>query len=164
METKVLDIFTDGAAWNNGRANCKGGYGVYIPEMNVRMSEKLESEPSNQRGELMAIKKGLEITKEYLSVKIYTDSMYSMNCATKWCKNWEKNGWKSSKGENVKNQDIIRGILDLMKGREVCFEHVRSHQREPVRGSEEHYKWKGNDIADKLASKSIELNVLNIIL
>ena len=151
----MVDIFTDGGAWNNGKSDCKAGYGVYIPSKNIRVSEKYTDRPSNQRAELMGIKKGIEITEE-TEIKIYTDSMYSINCLTKWCKNWEKNGWKNSKREEVKNQEIIKEILEMMKEKRIEFVHVRSHQRIPRnKETQEYYEWYGNNEADELANRAL---------
>ena len=30
---------------------------------------------------------------------LYSDSMYTINCATKWAIEWEKNGWKRKTGD-----------------------------------------------------------------
>ena len=118
-----LIVFTDGAAHNNGKLNCKAGVGIYIPEKNIEISEKYENNPTNQRAELTAIKKAIEITSEELI--IYTDSMYSINCLTKWNDKWIKNDWKNSKKETVKNKDIIQDILILMNDRNIEFKHIR---------------------------------------
>jgi ribonuclease HI len=153
-----MEIFTDGGAWNNGKTNCKAGCGIYIPEINIRISEEFTNNPTNQRAELYAIQKALEITDGH--VKIYSDSMYSIKCITLWSNNWVKNEWKNSKGENVKNQDILKKILYLVKNRTVEFSHVKSHQKKPD-NYEEIRIWKGNLVADQLASQAINLKIIN---
>lgn len=153
-----MNVFTDGGAYNNGKLNCKAGVGVYIPEMNIEISEKLTDKPTNQRAELTAIKRALEITSGDLV--IYTDSMYSINCVTKWYKNWIKNEWMNSKKQKVKNKSLIMDILKLSGERKIRYIHVRSHQEKPREDTEEYMIWYGNDKADKLASKSIEVKKL----
>ena len=153
-----MNVFTDGGAYNNGKTNCKAGVGVYIPDMNIELSEKLLERPTNQRAELTGIKRALEITTGDLL--IYSDSMYSINCVTKWYKNWEKNNWLNSKKQPVKNQEIVKDILNLMTDRNIEYKHVRSHQSQPNKNTVEYKIWYGNDIADKLASKSIEVRKL----
>lgn len=156
-----IDIFTDGSAWNNGKSNCKAGYGIYIPKKNIRISEKFTNSPTNQRAELFAILRSLQITEEN-NIKIYTDSMYSIKCLTVWCDNWKKNNWKNSKGEDVKNQELVKEILRLMCNKSVTFQHVNSHQNKPDT-PDKIYEWDGNRIADKLASSAIELKVLSLV-
>jgi len=78
-------------------------------------------------------------------VQIITDSQYSINCATVWASSWEKNDWKTSNGESVKNQDLVKGIRERMKEREkaggkTTFKWVKGHASDP-----------GNHAADQLA-------------
>jgi ribA/ribD-fused uncharacterized protein len=78
-----------------------------------------------------------------LTVK--SDSDYSIKCVTLWHKTWEKNGWKTSKGEDVVNSDIIKDILQILSHRtnelsKTSFQHVYAHKGDI-----------GNEGADKLA-------------
>lgn len=164
---KKITVFTDGACWNNGKANAKAGYGVFVPKQEshfeVKISEKLIEQPTNQRAELVAILEAIKLLKETkCSILIYTDSMYSINCLTKWCKNWIKNDWKNSNKEEVKNQDLIKETLELTEGCFVEFIHINSHTKPPPKETQEHFVWKGNFVADKLATKSIELNIVKL--
>ncbi|ODV60695.1 ribonuclease H family protein ASCRUDRAFT_8302 [Ascoidea rubescens DSM 1968] len=43
---------------------------------------------------------------------IVRGAQYSLNCLNKW--KWFKNGWRTSNGRNVKNQDIIQRCLYLI--------------------------------------------------
>ena len=70
-------------------------------------------------------KKGCFFCKE--DIIIHTDSQYSIDCVTDWCHNWIKNGWKTSKGKDVLNKELIVDILNLMKDRNVLFKHVYAH-------------------------------------
>lgn len=100
---------------------------------------------TNQRAELTAILRALEITEPHQPVRIVTDSQYSINCATVWAQSWERKGWKTASGEDVKNQDLVRGIRERVKEREAqgaatAFEWVKGHAMNP-----------GNEAADRLA-------------
>jgi len=111
--------------------------------------------PTNQKAELYAILKALEImepTKNYL---IYTDSQYSIDCLTKWYRSWIKNEWKTSKNKEVLNQEIIKPILNLMNYRTVQFKHVRAHKKAPPKDSPKYIPWFGNMMSDKLAQNAI---------
>ena len=48
-------------------------------------------------------------------VNIYSDSAYSINGITSWIDNWERNGWKTSKNEPVKNEEEWKNLLLLKR-------------------------------------------------
>ena len=84
---------------------------------------------------------------------IYSDSTYVINSITKWCKGWEKKGWKKSDGNTVDNLEIIQQIYYLYLNLNIEFIHVRSHKAEPKdKKSKEYFMWFGNYMADKLAT------------
>ena len=128
-ENDYINIYTDGACINNGKKNAKAGIGIYISD-NFTVSEKLNGLPTNQRAELYAILKALLIIDiiKYKNIHIYTDSMYSINCITKWVKNWKKNGWKDSKKKDIKNKDLINNIDKIYsKYNHIYFKHIQAH-------------------------------------
>ena len=95
-------------------------------------------------------------------INICSDSQYTIKCVTEWYKNWEKNGYKTSKNEDVKNSDLIKKIVNLkenIKNKNVItinFKHVFSHTVEPNnKDTLEHYIWKGNKICDELINELI---------
>jgi ribonuclease HI len=74
----------------------------------------------------------MDITPIDRDVKIMTDSFYSIQCLTVWCKNWKTNGWKNSAGKPVENKDIIEPILARIRERDLCkaktnFQWVKGH-------------------------------------
>ena len=75
---------------------------------------------------------------------IKTDSKYSIDCITKWSANWERNGWKTSDGNDVKNIDLIKPLNLLYNKDLFILEHVPGHS-----------KIHGNEMADALARKAI---------
>jgi ribonuclease HI len=100
---------------------------------------------TNQRAELAAILRALQLAPPDQNVMIITDSTYSINCLTKWKDGWIRNGWKNSKGVSVLNQDLIKGVLAKIEERKkrgvrTSFEWVKGHAQSP-----------GNIEADKLA-------------
>lgn len=163
---ETLEIFTDGSVINNGKRNSKGGYGVYIDDsrkFSFSYDEEFWGCPAtNQNCELLALNHAVGIIKrqsnKIQNFIVYSDSMYSINCITKWCKAWKKNGWKTSNNEDVKNKEIIENIMSVVTPLEkrISFVHVRSHTREPSNKSSKDWKmWFGNDMADKLAKKGM---------
>ncbi|KAH6885899.1 ribonuclease H-like domain-containing protein, partial [Thelonectria olida] len=143
----VLRIYTDGSSLSNGKKGSRAGLGVFFGTNDPRnLSERLSGEPqTNQRAELMAMLRALEVAPLEQTVQIFSDSQYSINCVTQWASSWERKGWKTATGDSVKNQDIIRGVLAKMK------------ERSSV-GSNTYYQWvkghstdRGNQAADQLA-------------
>ena len=103
---------------------------------------------TNNFAELYAIQKCL--SNEKGNIKFYTDSNYSIKALTEWSKNWIKNGWKTTQGNNVENKDIIQNILHLMKNRNITFQHVFGHNGNIY-----------NEIVDKYANIGRELSSPN---
>lgn len=147
-EKKTLTIYTDGACKNNGKKNAIASIGVYCENV-YNISEKIEGRQTNQRAELYAILKALELTKidDYSTVYIYTDSLYSINCITKWVYGWINNGWLDKKKKPVKNKDIIQPIHHIYKKySNIRFIHIEAHTNKTDIHS------LGNAKADELAT------------
>lgn len=155
---KLIRIWTDGSSINNGKNNCKAGYAVFFSNKSERNTcGKITKEPSNQKAELKAILKAIELIKENEKAYIYTDSKYSIQCITEWSLIWRLNNWKTKNGSDVKHQDIIKEILKKMKKVNVKFIHIKSHQKKPENKNSLEYKiWYGNNMADKLAKSVIK--------
>jgi len=101
---------------------------------------------TNQRAELTAILRALEVVPRNRDVIIITDSRYAIDCCTVWHINWQKNGWKSATGKSVENKDIIENVLSKIEERarlniKTDFEWIKGHANHP-----------GNTEADKLAT------------
>jgi ribonuclease HI len=176
LKQNTVFVFTDGSCCGNGKIHSTAGIGIYIPSLEVKISESLNtalssvciqnSKNTNQRAELAAILKVLDILSKSnaliedvsSNIEIYSDSMYSINCVTKWYKAWEKNGWLNSTSKPVVNRDIIEPIIDILKkSNNVKFCYVRAHTKEPPITSSEYFLWNGNDTADKLATDGSKL-------
>jgi len=144
-------IYTDGSCINNGKKNAQAGIGVYCVDFEI--SEKLQGLQTNQRAELFAILKALLTVNilKYNKITIYTDSLYSINCITKWIKNWKKNGWLDKNKKPVKNKDLIENIdRILIKYTHINFIHIFSHTNlQDIHSI-------NNDKADILAKKATE--------
>ncbi|KAK0733031.1 ribonuclease H-like domain-containing protein [Lasiosphaeria miniovina] len=139
-------VYTDGSSLGNGRAGAAAGVGVFFGTGDPRnISERLVGDPqTNQRAELTALLRTLEVVPENQSIEIRTDSKYSIQCVTEWYINWQKNGWRTQGGP-VKNKDLvvaIRARLDARqkKGAQTQFTWVKGHASDP-----------GNIAADYLA-------------
>ena len=105
---------------------------------------------TNQRAELTAIQRAVDIAPIDRTAMIYTDSHYSVKCLTDWFRSWEAKGWKNSAGRPVENRDLIEPILKRIREREDA-------------GAKTHFVWvkahngnNGNEEADRLANKGAE--------
>ncbi|KGY15448.1 hypothetical protein PABG_11761 [Paracoccidioides brasiliensis Pb03] len=157
-----LRIYTDGSSLRNGRMGAKAGVGVYFGpgDKSRNVSEPLKgSRQTNQRAELTAIIRALDIAPRHRDVTIFTDSKYAINCVTVWFVNWQRNKWMTSEDKPVENKDLIQSILEKIQERTVLnvktlFEWVRGHNRDP-----------GNEAADRLAvngARSAAIETANI--
>lgn len=171
-DNDVIYVFTDGNCKKNGRKDAKAGYCVFFTEQEDSIYYTLNkfdvvlNEPTNQKAELTAMYHLFKIIDENevlfknKTINICSDSQYTIKCITEWYKNWEKNGYKTSKNENVKNADLIKKIIKLKETTEktsnINFKHVFSHTIEPKnKNTLEHYIWKGNKVCDELINQLI---------
>ena len=103
-QKKTIKVFTDGSTINNGKRIeiVSGGVGVYFGKNDGRnISKKVISKKvTNNVCELMACILAIEQvilsedTMDFVDIKIYSDSEYTINSVIKWADNWEKNNYK----------------------------------------------------------------------
>jgi len=139
--TDSLAIFCDGACRGNGRAGAKGGWAwaawrqgavggapLATGSAALPIGPKGES-PTNQRAELLALLEALRwlVASKLSGATIYTDSMYAINCTSKWGPAWRRRGWKRDSGEPLQNLDLIQPLVAIWSTRWV-LQHVAGHQ------------------------------------
>ena len=147
VPNNTIIVYTDGACRNNGTDIAVGGIGVYFGPSDPRnASEPLLGRQTNQRAELQAVIRALEIIVSHRrgsreSVEIRTDSSYVQKGITKWIHGWKKNNWRTASQKPVKNKDLWITLDHLVtKVNRAIFVHVKAHS-----GIE------GNEQADRLA-------------
>jgi ribonuclease HI len=145
--SRMLSIYTDGSSLANGTAGARAGVGVYFgPCDSKNVSEALAgARQTNQRAELTAILRALELAPRHRDVTIHTDSRYSIDCVTTWYKGWKRNGWLTASKKPVENRDLIQDVRNKIEERqslgcETYFVWVKGHSGDP-----------GNMEADRLA-------------
>ncbi|TKX19470.1 ribonuclease-like protein 2 [Elsinoe australis] len=116
----MLRIWTDGSSRGNGTANAIAGVGVYFgPGDKRNVAEPLAGpRQTNQRAELTAILRALELSPRDRPVTILSDSEYAINCVTTWFQKWRANGWLNASKKPVENKDLIEKILQYIEERE----------------------------------------------
>jgi len=90
---------------------------------------------------------------KYDEIKIYSDSMYTVNCVMGWIDAWIKSKWKNNK---IKNLDILKKMYNyltvLKKHCKITCKHVSAH------GPNSSYRSCYNNHADVLAKNGCKLN------
>ena len=131
-----VTIYTDGAA--RGNPDGPGGYGTLLCFVDSRGQEHIRElsagyrRTTNNRMELMAVIAGLEALTRPCRVTVYSDSQYVVKAFNEhWIDGWIKKGWKRGKNEPVKNVDLWKRLLDVMRQHEVSFIWVKGHAGHP---------------------------------
>lgn len=136
---KKIDIYTDGACSGNPG---KGGWGAVLvykgAEKEISGAEK---QTTNNRMELTAVIKALQLLKEPCEVNLTTDSKYVCDAVNKgWVYGWKKKGWIKSDKKPALNVDLWEELLEQLKIHDVTFNWVKGHNGHPY-----------NERCDKLA-------------
>ena len=142
-DTPDVELFTDGACSGNPGP---GGWAAIL-RMGEKERELSGGEPAttNNRMELMGVISGLEALKRPCEVKLYTDSRYVLDGATKWIHGWKKNGWRTADKKPVKNVELWQRLDAAQKPHKLKWVWVKGHS-----GHVE------NERADELARLEIE--------
>ena len=141
MKSDVI-IYTDGACKGNPGV---GGWGAILEYKDI--NKKIygyDENTTNNRMELTAAIRALDVLKEKSKVIIYTDSKYVLNGITIWIDGWKKNNWKNSNKKEVKNIDLWKLIDKLNSFHSVEWNWVKGHSGNT-----------GNEMADELANLAI---------
>jgi ribonuclease HI len=135
-------IYTDGACSGNPGP---GGWGAVLSFGDVvKELHGGERATTNNRMELMAAISALEALNRPVTVQLYTDSKYVLDGITKWLSGWQRNGWKTSTKQPVKNTDLWQRLVAAMAPHEVNWHWVKGH-----------HGIAGNERADELARQGI---------
>jgi len=140
---QTIYAWTDGACRGNPGP---GGWGVLL-RYNGHEKALYGGEPNttNNRMELMAAISALEALTRPCRVELTTDSQYLRKGITEWIHNWRKKGWRTAKGDPVKNADLWQRLDEASRRHEVHWHWVRGHHGHPE-----------NERADALANQGID--------
>jgi ribonuclease HI len=145
-ETKIVDIYTDGACSGNPGP---GGWGAILRWGDVE-KEMCGGEPgtTNNRMELLAAIVALETLKRPVKVRLHTDSQYLRDGITKWIHGWKAKGWQTADRKPVKNVDLWQRLDEAARRHDIEFHWVRGHAGHPE-----------NERADALARRGLKERV-----
>lgn len=123
---KTVTIYTDGACSGNPGP---GGWGAIL-QYGPHEKEISGGEPqtTNNRMELTAAIRALQMLKEPCIVELYTDSKYLCDAIEKgWVYGWRSRGWKKPDKKPALNVDLWESLLALMETHNVRLHWVRGH-------------------------------------
>lgn len=138
-----IEIFTDGACSGNPGP---GGWGAIL-RTGEHEKEIWGGEPhtTNNRMELTAVIRALELLKRPVHAKVYTDSQYVQKGISEWIHGWKARGWKTAAKAPVKNVDLWQALDKATSTHSVDWIWVRGHA-----GHTE------NERADELARRGVD--------
>lgn len=88
----------------------------------------VEPMTTNQREELKGGILVLEaLTREGVSITIYSDSRYLVDGMTQWIHGWQRSGWVNAKKEPVANKDLWQRLIALAARHQVSWRWVKGH-------------------------------------
>ena len=121
-----LVIYTDGAARGNPGP---GGYGVLL-QAGQHTKELAQGfrKTTNNRMELMALIKGLELLNRPCVVTLFSDSKYVVDTVEKgWAKAWKARGWIKADKQPAVNSDLWDRALKALEKHRVTIRWVKGH-------------------------------------
>lgn len=169
----VLELFSDGASFNNGYKNdklpqrCSCGVVICIDKKIIRSGGKDLGDNTisyaELYGALLVIKSAIRTVNNFpqydFDINLYSDSNYVVNSMNKWLDGWIKKGWVNSSGVEVLYQELWTELRDYKKKYDIKFHHIKGHlpkkQLERLSEDKKFYHLM-NEECDKLAKQKIE--------
>ncbi|HEX2795524.1 MAG TPA: ribonuclease HI, partial [Immundisolibacter sp.] len=121
--SQPVQIFADGACRGNPGP---GGWGALL-----RYGEQErelwggEAHTTNNRMELTAVIRALEVLQRPSRLHIVTDSQYVLHGNTQWLAGWKRRGWRTADGKPVKNQELWQRLDELLAPHQAEWTWVR---------------------------------------
>ena len=151
-------IYTDGACSENPGPG--GWASVWVSDNNIKVISGRNQKTTNNQMELTAVVVSLRRVMNFLTTsfnpwmskeyEIYSDSAYVVNSINNnWIERWRLNGWKTSKGDAIKNVELWMECLKLLSkikqmGIKITFIKVKGHSGDTL-----------NEYADEIAKKEV---------
>ncbi len=135
-------VFTDGSATPNPGA---GGWAAVYVVGGVVAAECSGGEPAttNNRMELTALLRGIELVPEGRRAVLHSDSQLAVRTVNEWAPTWEARGWKRKTGP-VENLDLVQALVAALRARpELEVRWIKAHAG---------HRW--NEYADDLAARA----------
>jgi ribonuclease HI len=99
-------------------------------------------ETTNNRMELLALIRAVDLVPEGTSATVYSDSNLAVRTINEWAAGWEKRGWRRKSGP-VENLDLVKEAYGVYRRRpELSVIWIKAHVG---------VRW--NEYADELANR-----------
>src|SRR5437762_3601636 len=98
----MIIIYTDGSA--RGNPGPGGWAAIIASDKEVREIGGGDAHTTNNKMELTAAIKALEVVPKGTDAIVHTDSEYVMKGMTEWIDNWQKKDWKTAAKKPVENK------------------------------------------------------------
>lgn len=139
-----IEVYTDGGCEPNPGP---GGWAAIV-RLEGREWVLSGNDPAttNNRMELQAAVAALALLDRLQArgqIELYTDSQYLQQGITEWVDKWVRNGWRTTSGEAVKNQDLWQTLYQLAQAQAVTWHWLKGHAAHPL-----------NERADQLAAQA----------
>ena len=148
---EVIKIHTDGSC--HGNPGPGGWAAIILNPLGMNMTLRGRSpETTNNRMELTAATKGLQALDSLpeargLPIVLHSDSKYVIDAFNQgWIANWQRNGSRNAKRQEVANRELWEEVLPLTEGRKITCQWVRGH-------SGDHF----NELCDRIANEEADL-------
>ncbi|MDY0071208.1 MAG: ribonuclease HI [Thauera sp.] len=140
---EAVEIYTDGACSGNPGP---GGWGAIL-RWQGHEKEIFGGEPAttNNRMELLAVIRALDLLKRSMTVQVHTDSQYVQKGISEWIEGWKTRGWKTASRTPVKNADLWQALDAARERHQVQWLWVKGHAGHV-----------DNERADALARQGVE--------
>lgn len=103
---------------------------------------------TNNRMELTALLRGIELVPVGIAATLYSDSNLAVRTVNEWAPGWERRGWRRKTGP-VENLDLVRALLEALRQRpELTVAWIKAHAG---------HRW--NEHADRLANDAARREV-----
>ena len=134
-------VFTDGSSVPNPGP---GGWGaVYVVDGEVvDEAYGFGGDTTNNRMELMALIRAVDLVPEGTETTVYSDSNLAVRTITEWAAGWERRGWKRKSGP-VENLDLVKQ----------AYRAYRERPELELRWIKAHVGFTWNEYADELANR-----------
>lgn len=123
---KHVHIFTDGACKGNPGP---GGWGAILRYNDTEKEiSGGEASTTNNRMELTALLKALQLLKEPCKVTVTSDSKYVLDGLRKgWAAGWKKRGWIKSDRKPALNPDLWDELLTAISQHTMEYTWIKGH-------------------------------------
>lgn len=131
---QTVNIYTHTTIRGPGK---RDGAGVYVLQLDgvgdrgTRKHTTILRGMTQQGAELELLRMALERLRTEVYLRIFTENAsVAAAMANGWVERWEREEWKTSKGETVANAEAWRGILAMIRGVGISEHKMEWHIKE----------------------------------